>query len=269
MKAGRVSLEQQVSPVTLANEELLAVPEALSPLFPRDGLQRGWSVGFSGTGGWSLAMAMLGTAIGANGWAACVGLEEFGLVAADEVGVQLDRLLMVESPGPDHLASVIASLVEVVDVICIGPASTAAGRSTGIGIRDARRLMARAREQNAVLFHLDGGRSWPQPLDVDLETEAGGWTGIGRGHGSLATRRLLVRSSGRRSMARPRHVDILLPGPDGPPAVASADSPAAGPVVGLTLDSATDDRTADGVAADSRTPVMSDQATGGVWPVSA
>lgn len=214
MKAGQVSLAKQVAPVTLANEQLLPVPDALSELFPLNGLQRGWSIGFTGNGGWSLALAMLGTAIGSDGWAACVGLEELGLVAAEEVGVKLDRLLMVESPGSEHLASVIASLVEVVDVICLG-------QTPSIGIRDARRLMARAREQNAVLLHLDGGRSWPHPLDVDLEVAAGRWAGIGRGYGSLSTRPLLVRSSGRRSMAQPRQVEVLLPGPGGiavPPA---------------------------------------------------
>lgn len=208
MKVGQVTLEQQVAPVTLANEQLLSVPDAVSGLFPRNGLQRGWSVGFTGNGGWSVALAMLGAAVGGDGWAACVSLEGLGLVAAEEVGVKLDRLLMVETPGPEHLASVIASLIEVVDVICLGP-------TPSIGIRDARRLMARAREQNAVLFHLDGGRSWPQPLDVDLEIVAGRWSGVGRGHGSLAARPLLIRSSGRRSMAQPRQVEVLLPGPDG------------------------------------------------------
>lgn len=204
------SLEQQVAPVTLAAEQLLAVPDAVAGLFPQRGLQRGWSVGFSGAAGWSLALAMLGSAIGDDGWAACVGLEALGLVAAQELGVKLDRLLMVETPEPAQLPSVVASLVEVVDVVCLGP-------TPSIGTRDGRRLMARAREQDAVLFHLDGGRSWPHPLDAQLTTSAGAWTGVGWGHGSLRTRQVTVQTSGRRSMAQPRRLDVLLPGPDGPP----------------------------------------------------
>ncbi|MEM7322416.1 MAG: hypothetical protein AAF531_04955 [Actinomycetota bacterium] len=252
MEAGRVALEQQVAPVTLANEQLLAVPEAVSGLFPRNGLQRGWSVGFTGTGGWSLALAMLGSAVGGDGWAACVGLESLGLVAATEVGVKLDRLLMVESPGPEHLASVIASLVEVVDVVCLGP-------TPSIGIRDARRLMARAREQNAVLFHLDGGRTWPHPLDVDLAVTAGRWSGIGWGHGSLTTRPLEVRSSGRRSMAQPRRAKLLLPGPDGPPV----------PWESTIDDQPLDDQPLDGRDTDGRDTDGRDTEGRVIWPVSA
>ncbi|MGI9599222.1 MAG: hypothetical protein ACR2QK_23865 [Acidimicrobiales bacterium] len=209
-------IDQRIAPVTMANEQLLPVPEPLAPLFPAGGLQQGWSVGFSGHGGWSLAMALLGAGLGADGWSACVGLEEFGLVAADELGLRLDRVLMVETPGPDQLATVIAALIEVVDVVCLGS-------TRSIGLRDARRLMARAREQNALLFHLDGGRSWPHPLDVALtvepasksRSEPGSWAGIGAGHGRLQARALSVTAVGRRSMAKPRRVDVLLPGPGG------------------------------------------------------
>ncbi len=201
-------IDQRVAPVTMANEQLLPVPDALQPLFPYGGLQRGWSLGVTGHGGWSLAMAMIGGAVGADGWTACVGLEEFGLVAADELGLRLQRVLMVESPGRGHLATVIAALIEAVDVVCLG--STAS-----IGIGDARRLMARAREQNVVLFHLDGGRSWPQPLDVNLDVEVGSWSGIGVGHGRLQTRSMSITASGRRSMSKPRQVSVLIPGCNG------------------------------------------------------
>ncbi|MEM7271868.1 MAG: hypothetical protein AAF547_02205 [Actinomycetota bacterium] len=213
------TLQQRIAPVNLAEEERLPVPDALVDLFPLAGLQRGWSVGFSGHGGWSVALAMLGAAVGSDGWAAGVGLEELSLVAGEELGLQLDRVLMVESPerGADgSVPSVIASLIEVVDVVCLG-------RVGPIGIRDARRLMARAREQDAVLFHLSPGTGpgdrtgWPHPMDVTLHAEVGEWSGIGGGHGHLTTRTLTVTTSGRRSMAKPRRVEVLLPGPDGVP----------------------------------------------------
>ncbi len=230
-------LEQRVAPVTLAKEQLLPVPDALLPLFPMGGLQQGWSVGVSGAGSWSLALALLGSAAGADGWSACVGLEELGLVAADEIGVRLDRLIMVETPPPQQWAAVVASLVEAVDVVCLGSARS-------IGVRDARRLMARAREQRAVLLHLDGGRSWPQALDVTLSTEPGSWSGIGPGHGHLATRPLSVTAVGRRSMAKPRRVEVLLPGPGGGLAPTGPSRPVgelavAGPVDGPAVGSVT------------------------------
>lgn len=211
-----------MAPVTQAGQRLLPVPEPLAPLFPSGGLQRGWSVGVTGIGGWSLALALLGPTLGSDGWAAGVGAEELGLVAGGESGVPLSRLLMVESPGTVHQSQVVAALIEVVDVICLGPLAP-------FGAREARRLAARAREQEAVLIHLDGGRSWPQGLDVTLTVEVGPWSGIGDGHGHLRSRPAAVTATGRRSMARARRVEVLLPGPGGGLAAATSNSAATTP----------------------------------------
>lgn len=197
-----------MAPVTPAGQRLLPVPAVLESLFPAGGLQQGWSVGVDGIGGWSLALALLGPALGREGWVACVGVEGLGLLAGGELGLPLTRLLLVESPGSHHRASVVAALVEAVDVVCLGPGQA-------FSAREARRLAARAREQGAVLVHLDGGRSWPQPLDVTLAVEPGSWVGIGEGHGHLRARPVVITATGRRSMARPRRVEVLLPGPDG------------------------------------------------------
>lgn len=202
-------IDDRLAPVTMANEHLLVVPEPLAPLFPAGGLQRGWSVGFNGVGGWSVALALLGPALGSDGWVGCVGLEDLGLVAADEVGVPLDRVVMVESPGPTHWPDVVAALIEAVDVVCLGPPGRMVRAAT------AARLAGRAREQGTVLFHLDGGQSWPRALDAELTARSLGWSGIGVGHGRLRSRRLEVASQGRRSMAQPRQVEVLLPGPGG------------------------------------------------------
>lgn len=221
-------MDRRLAPVVLANEQLLAVPEPLLPLFPAGGLQRGWSIGVDGLGGWSLAMALLGPALDGDGWLACIGLEGLGLVAADELGLRLDRVLMIETPPPDKWATVIAALVEVVDVVCLGEGAS-------VNAREGRRLMARAREQNAVLVHLDGGRAWPHALDVNLGVETGSWSGVGVGHGSLKTRSMTITATGRRSMAKPRQVDVLLPGPGGrlaphPDVVARSAGERPGPV---------------------------------------
>lgn len=220
-------LQDRLAPVTLAREQLLAVPEPLLPLFPFGGLQKGQSVGFRGSGSWSVAMAMAGTLAGNDGWMAVVGIEELGLAAVAELGVRLDRLLLIETTPPAQLATVVAALVGAVGVIALSP-------NRDVGHRDARRLTARARERGTTLFHLDGGRHWSQALDLMITTKPEHWEGIGQGHGHLRWRRLSVEAIGRRSSARRRRVSVLLPGPGGglalpSSAIASSHLPLSGP----------------------------------------
>jgi hypothetical protein len=218
-------LQDRFAPITLSRDRLLPVPDALLPLFPFGGLQKGQSVGFEGTGGWSVALALAGAVVEAGGWVATVGTEELGLVAAAELGVRFDRLLVIGSVAPALAPAVVATLIDAVDVVVL-----AGGRADRISVsaRDARRLEARARERGAVLFHLEGNRWWPRPLDLTLTTSHEGWEGIGRGHGHLRVRRLTIDARGRRSSARRRQVPVLLPGPEG------RTTPAPAPIVGIT-----------------------------------
>ena len=210
---GRIALPElraKLGPISLVTEQtrnrfaLQALPEPISPLaptLPMGGIQRGWSVGFSGSGGWSLAMSMAGWLMGVDGWMAAVGLEDLGLVGAGERGAPLDRVLMVETPLPDQWATVVAALIEAMHVVCVNPLQT-------VGRQDARRLQARAREQQAVLFHLDGGRTWPFPLDLTITARRQRWHGLGRGHGHLQGRDLLVEVGGRRAPGAGRMVEL-------------------------------------------------------------
>ncbi|MDH5291337.1 MAG: hypothetical protein OEY41_15190 [Acidimicrobiia bacterium] len=201
-------LRGRVAPVTLAAEQLLAVPEAFQPLFAGGGLPRGSSVGFAGVGSWSVAMALAASALGVGGWLAVLGVEELGLVAAAEVGVRLDRVLVVSSVASAQLGLVAATLMEAVDVIALHPRSM-------VSARDARRLTARAREQGTVLFHLDGGRHWPEALDLSVSVVPSRCVGIGEGHGHLQFRQLEVATTGRRAANRQRRVSVLAGGPGG------------------------------------------------------
>ncbi len=202
------ALRERVAPVTLARDRTRPVPRPLLPLFPSGGLPRGEVVGVRGSGGWSIALALAGAALGEGGWLAVVGVEELGMLAATQYGIRLDRLLLVESQPPDRLAPVVASLVEAVDLVALAP-------HRPVGHRDARRLVARCREREAGLLLLDGGDHWPLPPDLVLTTSDEQWSGLGRGHGHLRHRRLTVTSSGRRAFTRPRRVTVLAPGPDG------------------------------------------------------
>ena len=100
----------------------------------------------------SLALALAAGASQAGSWVAAVGLGSLGLVAAAELGVALDRLVLVDDPGRDRAgwASVVAALVDGFDVVLV-----AAG-SAGSRPADARRLVARVRERGAVLVAVGG-----------------------------------------------------------------------------------------------------------------
>lgn len=202
-----LALKQRVEPTALSGERLLAVPDTLSDVFPAGGLRPGWSVGFEGDSGWSLALSLLGSALAPEGWLATVGLEELGLVAAAERGVRLDRVIVVETPPANQWATVVAALVDSVDVIAVAPTAS-------VHPRAARRIAARAREQGTVLFHLDGGRAWPEALDVSLTAATKSWVGIGQGHGHIKGRQVSVSATGRRQMVQARHVTLWLPAPE-------------------------------------------------------
>ncbi len=194
----------KIQPVNLSRDRLIEVPDLLLPLFPDGGIQRGWSLGLDGHGSWGVAMALLASGLGQEGWVAIVGLPTFNLAAAAHYGLRLDRVLLVDEPGPGRLAMVLATLLEAVDIVVLSPQSR-------VGARDARRLVARAREQESILFHLDGGTTWPTKLNLSLSTSVVGWDGLGQGHGHLRSRQVRVEAHGRRGSAQKVSVDVLLP----------------------------------------------------------
>jgi hypothetical protein len=59
------------------------------------------------------------------------------------------------------------------------------------------------------------GAGWPEGADLRLSVLAGAWEGLGQGHGHLSGRTALVAAEGRGAAARPRRVQLWLPGPTG------------------------------------------------------
>jgi hypothetical protein len=228
-------LAERVRPVTLTKEQRLPVLPALGGLLPGGGLRRGstLAVGSSVGGATSLALALAAEATQRGSWAAAVGVPSLGLVAADELGVALERLVLVAAPERDAWGGVVAALVDGFDLIVLH-----AGR-TGVRGADARRLVARARERGAVLLQLGSG--WPEKADVQLEVTRARWEGLDHGHGRLLARKVRVAGGGRGEAARPRQVDLWLPGEGGRVVVAEPvkpvvveDSPVGGPTVAGT-----------------------------------
>jgi len=86
-----------VRPVTLARERLLPVAAPLVPLLPQGGLLRGTVMTVEGEqGGSAMALALVAEASAEGAWIAVVGWPAMGVVAAGELGVALERLVVVE-----------------------------------------------------------------------------------------------------------------------------------------------------------------------------
>lgn len=222
-------LGDRVRPLTLAAERTLPVIAALAGLLPEGGLRRGSVVSVEGSGATTLALALLAGASQAGSWTVAVGVPTLGLAAAAEVGVDLERLVLVDIPPPAQWATVVAALADAFDVVLICP-----GHRVRPG--DARRLVARVRERGGVLCQLPSSsaaspstafpsRTWPDAVDLALTVRAGEWRGVAAGetgHGRLQSRRVTVEVTGRRGAARLRRTDLWLPGADG--TVSLADS---------------------------------------------
>src|SRR4051794_29701275 len=167
-------------PVALAREHVLPVLEPLQPLLP-DGLRRGSTV--TAGDATSLALAVVAGPSSAGSWAAAVGVSHLGLAAAAELGVALDRLVVVADPPRQAWATVMATLIDALDVVLVRVRHRVNGA-------DARRLTARARERGAVLVVLGDG--WPEAPDMRLSIVRSEWEGIGDGHGHLQARRVTI-----------------------------------------------------------------------------
>jgi hypothetical protein len=200
-------------PTVLAREQVLPVLPALRDLLPGGALQRGTTVSVQGEAATSLALALLAGASAAGSWIAIVGLPSLGLAAAAELGLALERLVVVRDPSPASWGSVVAALVGSFDAVLLAPTHR-------VRAADARRLAARARERGSVLVQLEvGARAVLEP-DLRLITGPVRWEGLGHGHGRLHARRVQIETSGRRRAARPRRLDLWLADESGHVAVA-------------------------------------------------
>ena len=152
----------------------------------------------------ALALALMAGPSRAGAWCAAVGVADFGAEAAVALGVDLGRTVLVPDPG-DQWLEVTAALVDVATVVLVRPASR-------VPPQQAERLAARLRKRSAALVAWEPTTgAWPR-CEVRLTTRDPAWEGLGRGHGHLVSRRIVVEA--QRGTAPPRRSALWFPAED-------------------------------------------------------
>lgn len=164
-------------------ERAFGVPGVLAPLFPA-GLRRGSAVQV--VGGTSVLLSLAASAVARGAWCAVVDLPDLGLAAAAELGVPLERTVVVPRSGPDA-AAVLGAVVDGVDVVVLG-------QGAALADRERRTIASRVRVREAVLLT---SAPWPG-ADVLLEVVPRAWHGIGQGSGVLQAGELAITAHHRR-----------------------------------------------------------------------
>ncbi len=189
---GSKGLIGKIAPLSRSSAALYPVPEDLAALLGRNGIPKGWQLGFVGGGAWTTAMRLWASMLGNDGWLALVGVADLGLAALAEQGVRLDRVVVIEPPPGDLWLPVVDALVETFTVVAVGPARVSRAH--------ARRLTSRCRDQGAVISHLaeSGTLTWPEPLDCVFDCTSASWSGVDAGSGHLRGRKVEIAVRGRR-----------------------------------------------------------------------
>lgn len=191
--------ESAAARIPLAAElrrESLAVPPALAELLPDGGLVRGSVVAYTGAS--SVLAGLLAAVTEHGGHAAVVGMPRLGLLAAVEMGAELQRLAVVANPGPDPV-EVAAVLLDGLDLVVLGLGGAAVAPAR------TRVIAARARNKGATLVVTDG--RWSNP-GLRLDARIAGYAGLGAGRGRL--RSVCLEVAVRSKAAPPRHGRIDL-----------------------------------------------------------
>jgi hypothetical protein len=196
-------LADLVKPASAGEGQALPVSAQLAELFGGRGLRRGTTVAISrGPASVTLLLATLAAASQAGSWCAIAGLPHLGVVAAEELGVVLERLALVPCPGPQW-TTVASILIDGFDLVVIAPAGP-------VPAAVSTQLAARARQRGSVLIALAPPGGW-EGAEITLSTEAPVWHGLGRGTGRLRCREVTISARGRGAAQRPRRITALLP----------------------------------------------------------
>jgi hypothetical protein len=196
-------------PSVRADEAIIEVSKPLEAMLPHGGLQRGATLHLNGPASYSLMLSLLAVPTRQGKWAVVVGDGDVGLSAAADLGVALERLVLVEQPPRSAFLTVLGACIGAFDLVVIDP-----GRLNEVG--GGRRLRARARERGTVLVQLGGTKPvWGEGAEIELTATTQRWDGLGVGHGHLSARQVNVATQGRRNGARGWTTSLWMPDHDG------------------------------------------------------
>ena len=185
-------LRERVHTKVLTHEQTVPVVSDLAALFPERALVRGRTLACVGPAATSTGMAVVAAAVAGGAWLAVVDIPTFGLDAASEAGVALERVVAV-SVTSSSWAEVMAAVVDGFDIVLARvPADATAG--------PLRRLATRIRQRGAVVILL--GDAGVMPCDGVVESGGVVWVGLGTGFGALRQRTVDLHLSGRRVPGR-------------------------------------------------------------------
>lgn len=206
----------KIAPLVFAKDLVLPVPDVFQQVLPGSGLQRGWTTRIEGfAAGRAFAWALLSEVTRTGGWIAALDVAGIGLLAASEVGLSIERVLVVTSSDSDGWTEAMSALIGSVDVIVFGTPQHRVTPSMH------RRLSSRCRERGTVLMELGTRSNSRQSRDSSVQADVTfgvspvEWKGIGEGHGRVEARTLRVTTSGRRSPGKPRSGLFCVPDIDG------------------------------------------------------
>jgi hypothetical protein len=187
------------SPVVLARDRAVPLAGALGDLVPGGTVARGSVLrvtGRPGTGATTVGFELAAACTALGEWAAAVDLDAtLGPLAAAEAGVALERFAVVRRVPPARWATVVAALLDGVSLVL-------AEVPRGVGLGDARRLEARARERESVLVVAETRAVWPGGAAYTVHAAASAWEEHDASIVDVRRRRVEVEGRGAAARAR-------------------------------------------------------------------
>jgi len=163
----------------LQDREGHRVLPALEGLFPPSGMERALVYECQGHAAMSIACALIGPITHDHGWVGCVGARTINLQAAADLGVALQRIVLLDcgsSVSTEQYTQMLGTLVEGCEAVVVNAAQcTAAG---------GRSVVSRAKRNGTSMFLVGKHRF---SVDVVISTHVTDWVFTDRLHSRLLT----------------------------------------------------------------------------------